>query len=173
MDRSEEILDAVQALTLANGELPSILEVAKAVGLTKQGVLHYFPSRSALDAAVVRRALTRVDQSMAKAASGGSPVATYLELSSPSGDDWVAVAVLVAGLRRGTSVELSAEVEPAIARWQSMITQEVGDPVRAEVVRLVGDALFAEALLTGTPPAAERIELLVAHLLSQPQAGRS
>ena len=164
MDRSTEILDAVQELTLEHGKLPSILDVAKAVGLTKQGVLHYFPSRSALDEAVILRALTRVDAAMEEASRDGSPVATYLQLSSPSGGDWVAVAVLVAGLHRGTGVDLPAAVGQANARWQAMIAEEVGDPVRAEVVRLVGDALFGEALLTGSPPAPERVDRLVAHL---------
>ena len=169
MDRSEEILDAVQKLTLTNGAPPSIASVAEAVGLTKQGVLHYFPSRSALDSAVIRRAVTRVDQAMAEAARGGSPVATYLGLSSPTDDDWVAVAALVAGVRRGTKPDLSGEVEAAIARWQTMIAEEVDDPVQAEVVRLVGDALFGEALLTGVAPEAERVERLVTHLRTHRQ----
>jgi hypothetical protein len=51
-----------------------------------------------------------------------------------------------------------------------MIAEELGDAVRAEVVRLVGDGLFGEALVTGTPPSWERVESLVAHLRA---AGRS
>ena len=164
MAQKQDVLEAAVALTVERGTSPSLAEVARAVGLTKQGVLHYFPSRSALDEAVILRAVDRVDAAMDEASRSGSPVATYLRLASPSGDDWVAIAVLVAGLRRGSGVDLAAVVEPAIARWQAMIADEVGDPVRAEVARLVGDALFGEALLTGAPPAPERVDRLVAHL---------
>lgn len=163
MDQRERILDAVQELTTANGRLPSILEVATAIGLTKQGVLHYFPSRAALDTAVISRAVGKVDAAMTQAAAGGSPVATYLGLSSPTEGDRAAAAVLAAAPRHEHS-GLLPEVHEAVARWQSLIADEVGDPVRAEVVRLVGDGLFAEALFTGTSPSAERIAELVAHL---------
>lgn len=164
MVTAEDVLDAVQELTSATGRLPSILKIAKAVGLTKQGVLHHFPTRAALDAAVTRRALSRVDAAMAEAATTGSPVETYLRLSSPSGGDQVVVVVLMAALRRRDSEELAEEIERTVARWQAMIADELGDPLQAEVVRLVGDGLFSEALLTGTPPDPDRLSRLVAHL---------
>ena len=163
MDQRERILDAVQDLTSANGRLPSILEVASQVGLTKQGVLHYFPTRAALDAAVVLRALAKVDAAMGEAAASGSPTATYLQLSSPDGGDQAALMVLAAAFR-GRATGLPPEVAQAIARWEALIADELGDPVRAEIVRLAGDGLFGEALVTGTPPTAERIERLVTHL---------
>ena len=168
MVTSEEVLDAVQGLTLATGRLPSILEIAKAVGLTKQGVLHHFPTRAALDAAVTRRALSRVDAAMTKAAADGSPLETYLRLSSPTGGEQVVVLVLMAALRRRDSEELAEEIERTVSGWQAMIADEVGDPTQAEVVRLVGDGLFSEALLTGTPPSPDRLTRLVSHLRGPP-----
>jgi AcrR family transcriptional regulator len=172
MEQRERILDAIQDLTLTNRKLPSILEVAAEVGLTKQGVLHYFPTRVALDTAVVLRALTKVDAAMMEAAAGGSPAATYLRLSSPDEGDRAAVMVLAAAFRRGGS-SLPPEVGQAAVRWEALIADEVGDPVRAEVVRLVGDGLFGEALITGTPPAAARVERLVAHLRAAPVRRRA
>ena len=162
MDQRERILDAVGELTTARGRLPSILEVAGEVGLTKQGVLHYFPSRAALDTAVLERAVSRIDTAMTEAASAaeGSPVATYLGLSSPDDGDYAAAAVVLSAAASGTPTA----AQEAAARWEALIAEEVGDPVQAEVVRLVGDGLFAEALLTGVPPAAGRVERLVAHL---------
>jgi AcrR family transcriptional regulator len=164
-------LDAIQALTLANRKLPSILEVAEEVGLTKQGVLHYFPTRRALDAAVTLRALAKVDDAMREAAAAGSPAATYLRLASLDEEDQAAVMVLVAALRR-EEIGLPPEVGQAVSRWEGLIAEELGDPVRAEVVRLVGDGLFGEALITGTAPTAERVERLVAHLRTAPVRGR-
>lgn len=172
MEQRERILDAIQALTVANRKLPSILDVAAEVGLTKQGVLHYFPTRRALDSAVISRALRRVDNAMSEAAASGSPAATYLRLSSPDEEDRAAVMVLVAALRRDGN-GLPPEVGQAVIRWEKLIAQELGDPVRAEVVRLVGDGLFGEALVTGTAPAAERVERLVAHLRTAPVRGRA
>lgn len=173
MEQRERILDAVQDLTLANGRLPSILDVAAHVGLTKQGVLHYFPTRAALDAAVVLRAMTRVDAAMTRAATGGgSPVATYLRLSSPDDGDRAAVVVLTAAFRReGGGVP--PEVQQAVVRWEALIADEVGDAVRAEVVRLVGDGLFSEALLAGGPPDTERVDRLIAHLQDLPDPRRA
>jgi AcrR family transcriptional regulator len=163
MDQRERILDATQDLTTSNGKVPSILAIAQAVGLTKQGVLHYFPSRAALDTAVLLRAVARVDAAMKEAAASGSPTATYLRLSSPDHGDRAALMVIAAGSHGGAS-ELPPEVARAVGRWEALIAQELGDPVRAEVVRLVGDGLFGEALVSGQPPTAERIERLLAHL---------
>lgn len=129
------MLQAAIALTLEQGIAPSIPEVARAVGLTKQGVLHYFPSRAALDEAVLFDALDRVDREM-------------------------------------TAAALPAVME-AVTRWQSMIAEELGDPVRAQVVRLVGDGLFGESLVTGEPRSADLLDELVAHLILGAPASRS
>ena len=175
MDQRERILETVGELTTARRRLPSILEVATEVGLTKQGVLHYFPTRATLDAAVVARAVARVDIAMQEAATatGGSPVATYLRLSSPDDSDCAAAVVVLAAAAQRPEGGLSPEVQEAARRWETLIADEVGDVVRAEVVRLVGDGLFVEALVTGVPPAIERIERLVAHLRNSPVERRT
>lgn len=162
MTQPERILDAVQDLVVAQGRLPSIVEIARVVGLTKQGVLHYFPTRAALDAAVVARALARVEAAMEEAAAEGSPTATYLSLSTPDAEDRAAVAVLAASGRAAEGPP--ADLARAVSRWEDLIAAELGDPVRAEVVRLVGDGLFGEALVTGAPPSPDRVARLVAHL---------
>lgn len=172
MDKREQLLDVVQDLILTTGRMPSILEIASQVGLTKQGVLHYFPNRAALDGAVVSRAVSRVDAAMTAAAgTGGSPVATYLRFAEPDDADRAAATVLAAAFRHADR-GLPPELERAAARWEGLIADEVGDPVRAEVVRLVGDGLLAEALLTGTPPPADRVERLIAHLTTPARSPR-
>jgi hypothetical protein len=59
--------------------------------------------------------------------------------------------------------DLPAEVGDAERRWQQMLTAELGDPVRARLVRLVGDGLFMAAL-TGQPPTSDEVEQLLHHL---------
>ena len=166
------VLQAAIALTLERGAAPSLAEVAGAVGLTKQGVLHYFPSRAALDEAVLLHALGRVDAEMIKGARHGRAAETYLRLAAPSDQDRAAALVMVTLLRRGNAAVLPA-VHEAVARWQSMIAEELADPVRARVVRLVGDGLFGESLVTGEPPSTELLDDLVAHLITGAPASRS
>ena len=166
------VLKAAIALTLERGLAPSIAEVARAVGLTKQGVLHYFPSRAALDEAVLLSALGRVDTEMRAAAHHGRAAETYLRLAAPSDEDRAAALVMVTLLRRRDATVLPA-VDEAVTRWQSMIAEELGDPVRAQVVRLVGDGLFSESLVTGRPPSADLLDALVAHLITGAPASRS
>jgi hypothetical protein len=55
--------------------------------------------------------------------------------------------------------ELPGEMRDAEQRWQQMLTDELGDPVRARLVRLVGDGLFMAAL-TGPSPASDEVEQL-------------
>lgn len=167
MDQRERILGAVADLTKARSRLPSILEVAVEVGLTKQGVLHYFPSRAALDAAVLHKAVERIDAAMREAVSvGASPTATYLRLSSPDDVDSAAAAVVLAASAHQEGGGLLSEIRGAADRWEAIIAEEVGNPVQAEVVRLTGDGLFAEALATGVPPSADRVDRLIEHLLA-------
>lgn len=166
MSQQERILDAVGELSRLGGRPPSILDVARHVGLTKQGVLHYFPTRADLDHAVLVRAVDRIDTAMQEAAKPGSdssPTATYLRLSTPGDSDVAAAAVMLAAVptqARG----LPPEVTDAFARWEALIAADVGDPVRAEVIRLTSDGLFAESLASGTPPDPDRVERLIAHL---------
>ncbi len=166
------VLQSAIALTLERGAAPSIAEVARAVGLTKQGVLHYFPSRAALDEAVLRSALDRVDAEMSEAARHGGAAEAYLRLAAPSDQDRAAALVLVALLRPGDATVLPWAQE-AISRWESLIADELGDPVRARVVRLVGDGLFGESLVTGQPPSTELLDELVAYLITGATASRS
>jgi AcrR family transcriptional regulator len=172
MADKQGVLDAAIVLTLQRGAAPSLAEVARAVGLTKQGVLHHFPSRAALDEAILLGALERLDAAMRAAAQCGRAAETYLRLAAPSDEDRAAALVMVTLLRRGDTT-LPPVVGEAVTRWEAMIAEEVGDPVRARVVRLVGDALFGESLVTGRPPSAEQLDELVTHLITPARASRS
>ena len=164
MVQRQDVVEAAIALAVERGAVPSLAEVARAVGLTKQGVLHYFASRAALDEAVVRRALDRVDAEMTAAAQEGRAAETYLRLAAADDADRAAALVLFTTLRRsGTAYDTVVAV---VSTWQALLVQELGDPVRAQVVRLVGDGLFAESLLTGRPPDPELLAQLVDHLVA-------
>ena len=164
MASRDQILDAMQALILARRSSPSIQEIAEAVGLTKQGVLHYFPTRAALDAALAERALARVDDEMRRAAREGSPTETYLRLSAPTEGDRAAAFVALSSLASGRPSAILGVALDAVARWEALIAEELGDAGLAEIARLAGDGLFSQALLTGIDPSRDHIDRLVARL---------
>lgn len=160
--KSDDVLDAMQDLILRNGQPPSIQAIARTLGRSKQAVLHYFPDRDALEAALAARAIARVDEAMTAAATRGDAAATYLRLSLPTTEDKAVALLVLASLR--TQDSLPDDIDTAIKRWEGLIAAELGSPVRAEVIRLVGDGLFVESLF-GDQPSVQRIEDLTAHLL--------
>ena len=159
---ADDVLDAMQDLILHDGQPPSIQAIARTLGRSKQAVLHYFPDRDTLEAALAARAIARVDEAMNAAAARGDAAATYLRLSLPTTEDRAVALLVLASLR--TRDSLPSDIDAAIERWEGLLAAELGSPVRAEVVRLVGDGLFVESLF-GDPPSAQRIEDLIAHLL--------
>lgn len=160
MATRDDIVDAALGLALSTGARPSLQAVATTVGLTKQGILHYFPTRAALDDVLVERSVQRVDDLMTEAAREGNAVETYLRLSSPTKDER-AVAVTVLAMTGGAG-SLPAIVGEAVSRWEALMSAELGDPAVAEAARLTADGLFAEALVTGVPVSAQRVDRLLA-----------
>lgn len=160
--KADDVLDVMQDLILRNGQPPSIQAIARKLGRSKQAVLHYFPDRNALEAALASRAIARVDEAMTAAAARGDAAATYLRLSLPTTEDRAVALLALASLR--TQDSLPGDIDAAIERWEALIAAELGSLVRAEVVRLVGDGLYVESLF-GDPPSEQRIEDLIAHLL--------
>lgn len=161
----DRVLDALQDLVLAGDPVPALDAVAAAAGVSKGGLLHHFRDRRALAHGLVHRALAETDLAMAAAAARGAAAETWLRLSAADGPELAATRALLSVLRVSVSgIDLPVEVGESVRRWQAMITADVGDPVRGDLVRLVGDGLFLEAL-AGDPPPAARVDALVAHLL--------
>lgn len=161
----ERVLDALQELVLAGDPTPALDTVAAAAGVSKGGLLHHFRDRQALAHGLVHRALAETDSAMTAAAARGAAAETWLRLSAGDGPEVAATRALLSLLRVSAGgVDLPAEVAESVRRWQEMITADVGDPVRGDLVRLVGDGLFLESL-GGERPAAARVDALVALLL--------
>ena len=108
---SEDVLDAMQDLMLRDGQPPSIQAIARALGRTKQAVLHYFPDREAFERALAARALARVDAAMSLLPARGEAAATYLRLSVPTGGDQ-AVGVAWCSPRLRTRAPLPRDSTP-------------------------------------------------------------
>lgn len=166
------ILDTARRLTLEGGSVPSLNVLAAAAGVSKGGLTHHFPTRSSLIAGLGRFALEEVDAAMSLASSEGHAARTWLELSVLEDADRAVMQALAADFR-ATDVEARAplaDAASAIERWEGLIAAEVGGAVQARVIRLVGDALVANALI-GLEPEQTDLRELVAHL-TEPGARR-
>lgn len=148
MDRRALILAAARELALERGVIPSLNETAAAAGVSKGGLVHHFPTRAALVHGLAMAALEEVDAAMTSSASHGRAAETWLRMSVPAGKD-VAVFRALAIAHRAVEVPgdgVAAASRDAIARWEGLIREEVGDADQARVIRLVGDGLFANVI---------------------------
>jgi AcrR family transcriptional regulator len=157
-------LDAAEDLITAGQVPPALDAVAAAAGVSKGGLLYHFDKQSLLRA-VVTRAVHQFDERLTAAAAQGLMAEAWLHLSVPAPADRSVYRAIMSMMRLTTTGEfdLPEEVGEAGRRWQQMLTAELGDPVRARLVRLVGDGLFMAAL-TGPPPTSDEVIELLHHL---------
>lgn len=164
----DRVLVAVQELVLAGDPAPTLDAVAAHAGVSKGGLLHHFRDRRALVHSLLQLAVARTDAAMSTAAAEGGAAEAWLRISAAIGPEQEAARALLSLIRVSVDgrIDLPPEVAEASRRWQDLIEAEIGDEVRADVIRLVGDGLFMETL-TGAPPEAARVDALVAHLLGR------
>lgn len=159
------ILAAARRLTLDTGAVPSLNAVVSAAGVSKGGLIHHFPTRAALVAGLARQALKEVDEAMTRAAASGDAARTWLRLSMPDAAERALMQALAEGFHADDEAtrSLLAESRSALERWEGLIEAEVGDPVRARAIRLVGDALVANAVV-GVEPEPRDVDALTLFL---------
>ena len=99
-----------------------------------------------------------------------------LSLSVPTGDDlelFRAMAIAHRALESPGEATVAA-ADRATAEWERMIADEVGDAVRARVIRLVGDGLAMNAIAgIGTAPSSDELRELEQHLIGERRADRA
>jgi AcrR family transcriptional regulator len=134
----ERILDAAEELIVAGQVPPALDAVAAAAGVSKGGLLYHFDKQSLLRA-LVTRAVHRFDERLTAAAAQGVMASAWLRLSVPEAGERTVYRAIMSMMRLTTTGEfdLPGEVGDAERRWQQMLTAELGDPVRARLVRLV------------------------------------
>ncbi|MDO5500936.1 MAG: TetR/AcrR family transcriptional regulator [Propionibacteriaceae bacterium] len=165
-----EVLDVARRLTLETGAVPSLNAIVAAAGVSKGGMTHHFPTRAALVAGLARMALEEVDEEMSRAAIRGDATRTWLRLSMPQAVERALMQALVVELRTEDPVitVLLADARDAVIRWERTIEAEVGDPVQARVIRLVGDALVANAVagIESEPPSVDELQAFLTRPLT-------
>nr|WP_246461384.1 TetR/AcrR family transcriptional regulator [Nocardia transvalensis] len=150
--------------------------VAASAGVSKGGLLYHFKSKDALLAGLVRRLGERADEQLRNSVADGRSVAEwYLQTPSPDSDsDALELALyrsMVAAMRTvdAPAGEQDDEVQRALAEVMDApgagLDTEIDDPVRADIIRLVGDGVYLRALLGLPPIDPDRYRAVVAHLL--------
>lgn len=163
-DARERILAALRHL-LNSGGLPAVtLEaVAAQAGVSKGGLLYHFPSKSHLLLGLLEqiRDTVVVDMDRQSAAVGGAQA--YLQYAIPTDDEGFFTS-LIAAVRTGTGPDAGSdtgpdtgslpETEDRAARllveiftaWEAPMRAEIGDPVQAELIKLVGNGIYLSAI---------------------------
>ncbi|WP_294564938.1 TetR/AcrR family transcriptional regulator [uncultured Arthrobacter sp.] len=168
MSNRERILQTARRLAIEAGSVPSLDAVAAASGVSKGGLMHHFRSRAALLDGIAAQAIEAMDEALAAAAEGGNVTETWLRLSMSREDADLYRALLVSFTDSGSTTEaLLRRSAEATERWERLIADEVGDPVAAAVIRLLGDGMVMNSV-TGDrlPPLESVLEWL------KPRAGR-
>ncbi|MBF6261555.1 TetR/AcrR family transcriptional regulator [Nocardia farcinica] len=176
----DRILNALEALLLEKGMSQVTLEnVAAAAGVSKGGLLYHFKSKDALLAGLVRRLGERAAHQMADTTAKGVSIAEwYLQTPNPdNAADAVEMELyrsMLATMRSVDAKDDADEVQRALAdlmvSWSDGLDEEIDDPVRADIIRLVGDGVYLRALLGIPPIDPERYRRVVERLLTGGQA---
>jgi AcrR family transcriptional regulator len=158
----QRLLDEARRITIAEGSVPSLNALAAAAGVSKGGLVHHFPTRAALVDGLARAAITDVDQVMTAAAEAGTAGVTWLALASPDPAEtglFRALAAAYQSIHDDQNGTLTEAAEAAV-RWEALIAAEVGDPLTARVIRLLGDGITFNALAGVPVPVEDEVEIV-------------
>jgi len=140
----ERVLDAFEAIVIAEGERAATLEAtAKAAGVSKGGLLYHFASKEELATGLLERLddLTTADLArMARDADG--PVAYYVRTSVMEDDALDRALIAASRLAQGGSVAAGDALRDVRRRWADLIRPRVRDQASLDLVMLVSDGLY-------------------------------
>jgi AcrR family transcriptional regulator len=165
----EKVLDAFEALLIADGERAATMDAAaRAAGVSKGGLLYHFASKHALEAGLVERLRALVDADIAAIESAPEGAIAYFLRSSVMDDDPLDRAIIaVSRLAQGGSTAASAALIETRTRWEDALRPHAKDAAALDLVMLVSDGLyFNNALLTeevaGPVPTGAALDALIA-----------
>lgn len=174
----DRILDALQDILIEEGNSAVTLEaVAAAAGVSKGGLLYHFPSKAALMTGLVKRLADRAQDEFREATeSEEGVVRTFLRTSIPESREeaelyWSIIAALRS--KEDMSEESERLVRQLFDEWSRLLHEEVGDPVLAETIRLVGDGLYLSSIAGLSLPDTQVLTQLTDRLIAQVEAARN
>lgn len=146
----EHILDVYETIMRTDGERTATLDaVAKGAGVSKGGLIYHFPSKDALAAALCERLQRLGDEDAARMrASADGPAAYYLRSSVYEGSDLDHALIAVARLVQAGNEQAVRTYQALSSQWLTIIGESTSSPVLARIIKLLGDGMYYQALLT-------------------------
>lgn len=145
-------MNSYREILVAEGERAATMDqVAARAGVSKGGLLYHFPDKTALAEGLlqeVRELMAQDLEEMRKAPEG--PAAYYLRgslLQDDPLDQSIIAAMRLAPEHNRRKQEVLAEVRQG---WLDLLVGEIGDPVIADAIMLMGDGLYYQATLADT-----------------------
>ncbi|MEV6911605.1 TetR/AcrR family transcriptional regulator [Amycolatopsis sp. NPDC051071] len=152
----ERVLDAYEEILIEQGPGGVTLEaVAARAGVSKGGLLYHFGSKDALVDGMMARLVTLSDEDLERARQAPEGVVSYYLRTA------ITDVMMRAPLHRTTMATIRILLnEPQVSdvvrvcnqRIHDLISENVDDPLSAELIILVGDGLYLRAALGGEDP---------------------
>jgi AcrR family transcriptional regulator len=147
----DRILDAADRVVVRDGTRAlTVASVAAEAGLSKGGVLHHFPSKEAMAAAMLESSVAAWDAALARAAAAdpeprGRTARAYVRVSLDEANpdkrrlDRLSSAITATLL---SFPERLGPLQRQSDRFQAALAQDGADPVDATIIRLAVDGLW-------------------------------
>ncbi|MDD7968739.1 TetR/AcrR family transcriptional regulator [Actinomycetospora lemnae] len=150
----DRILDAYTDLVVRSGpETVTLDAVAAAAGVSKGGLLYHFGSKEALLDGLLDRARELNDADLATARTAPEGIARYYlrtSVTDPAGDSPVFRALVALVKLAATEPRAADATRRCFAVWREAMAEELGDPLTADIVAVVGDGMYLRAIVGDT-----------------------
>ncbi|MDQ1110666.1 AcrR family transcriptional regulator [Microbacterium testaceum] len=145
----EAVLDAFSRILVDEGERAATMDAtARAAGVSKGGLLYHFSSKSALEAALVERLERLAEEDVAEIErSNEGVVAAHLRSSQNTGSPLDLTILAVSRLAQNGSDAASASLRRVRELWEESLRAHTRDETALQMVLLVSDGLYFNAVL--------------------------
>ena len=145
----ERVLDAYIAILCEEGESAATLdEVAARAEISKGGLLHHFGSKEVLLGGLLDKLAEENRLDIAKTLASDSDLVTaYLTTCMNADDKYSQTYLAVLKLAGSADPRVDRVLTDALNAWQGALEQHIADPVMARMIQLLGDGLYAHALI--------------------------
>jgi len=147
----EKVLDAFEAILVDEGERAATMDAtARAAGVSKGGLLYHFASKEMLEAGLIERLQTLVDEDVAAMSSyPGGPLAPYLHSSVMSNDPIDRVILATSRPAQGGNGHAAEALREVREKWADALRPYAPEGAALDLVMLVGDGLYFNNALSG------------------------
>lgn len=158
MSAKTRVLDAYESILISEGERAATMDaVAARAEVSKGGLLYHFKDKNALADGLIERLLDYAAedrQIMRSSPEGPSRYyvrssAFYLNDDSSQGAPIDRTFIAVLSLGQEAQPKAREAMRRIHADWYEIILGEVGDPVIASAILLMGDGLYYNAAMAG------------------------